>query len=151
MLAEIQFGYSIDRQVTALDDAAYERLREGVPLLDLPLDRTAKWDFYKVIHNPTLVDLTREGALLTANGIDYTIKRFKACRKVAIDKAVNIQVAIPNLLLFAVDEVTWLEDACTEDLQKHLDDGWRILAVCPAENSRRPTYIIGRTKKPETF
>lgn len=151
MLAEIQFGYSIDSQIKALDDAAYERLREGVPFLNLPLDRAEAWRAYDVIHRMTCIDLTREGALLTDSGVEYSIKRFKACRKVSVDKTVNIQVAIPNLLLFSVDEVSWLEDACTEDLQKHLDDGWRILAVCPAENCRRPTYIIGRAKKPESY
>lgn len=54
-------------------------------------------------------------------------------------------VSVPNVGLLDVKRVSWLEDACTEDLQKHLDDGWRILAVCPPNDSRRPTYIIGHT------
>lgn len=27
-----------------------------------------------------------------------------------------------------------------------LDAGWRILAVCPQPDQRRPDYILGRTK-----
>jgi hypothetical protein len=56
---------------------------------------------------------------------------------------VNVSVTGPNLL--AVQTVTWLEDACTEDLQSALDKGWRIVAVCPPNDSRRPTYVIGHT------
>lgn len=143
MLAEIQLKYGAANTIKALEDEAYHEVREGVPFLDLPLDRATdpkdRWQ-------TDMIDLTREGAVLTKHGVEYVIKRFKGCRKVAVADQVNIQVSIPNLLLFSVNEVTWIEDACTEDLQKHLDDGWRILAVCPAENSRRPTYVLGRNK-----
>lgn len=50
-------------------------------------------------------------------------------------------VALPN-----VATVTYLEDCCTDVLQKHLDDGWRILAVCPPNDARRPTYIVGHAE-----
>lgn len=143
MLAEVSVRYGMAATIAALEDDAYHEVREGAPFLDLPLDRATPpkdhWQTY-------LIDLTREGAVMTKHGIEYTIKRFKGCRRVAVADQVNIQVSIPNLLLFSVNEVTWIEDACTEDLQKHLDDQWRILAVCPAENSRRPTYILGRNK-----
>lgn len=144
MLAEVRIEHGYGAKVMLLDNEAYHELREGIPFLDLPLNRE-KAPEYRWTN--VVIDLTREGALLTKHGIEYVIKRFKACRKVKVEGQVNIQVAIPNLLLFSVNEVDWLEDACTQDLQNHLDDGWRILAVCPAENSRRPTYILGRTKE----
>jgi hypothetical protein len=53
---------------------------------------------------------------------------------------------IPNVGLLAIDEVIWLENACTELLQEALDTGWRILAVCPPNAQRRPDYILGRSK-----
>lgn len=56
------------------------------------------------------------------------------------------QVHLPGSDLLAVREVTWLEDACTNDLQSHLGDGWRILAVCPQPGSRRPDYVLGKLK-----
>lgn len=63
-----------------------------------------------------------------------------------------IQITIPDQALLWIDEVTWLEDACTNDLQGQLDDGWRILAVCPPNASRRPDYILGRRKEgPDPF
>lgn len=143
MLAEVKIESGYGSKIAALEDEAYHEVREGVPFLDLPMDREKAPEYR---WQTDVIDLTREGAVLTKHGVEYVIKRFKACRKVKVEGQVNIQVAIPNLLLFSVNEVTWLEDACTEDLQKHLDNQWRILAVCPAENSRRPTYILGRNK-----
>lgn len=55
-----------------------------------------------------------------------------------------VTIAIPDQALLKIDKVTWLEDACTEELQQHLDDGWRILAVCPPNAQRRPDYILGK-------
>jgi hypothetical protein len=52
-------------------------------------------------------------------------------------------VHVPNLGLLKVSKVELLQDACTDDLQAHLDRGWRILAICPQPNQRRPDYIIG--------
>lgn len=59
----------------------------------------------------------------------------------------KVGVHISDLGLLSVREVTWLEDACTQELQRHLDDGWRILSVCPQSDSRRPDYILGRNNK----
>lgn len=56
----------------------------------------------------------------------------------------KVGVHISDLGLLSVKEVTWLEDACTENLQDHLNEGWRILAVCPQPNSRRPDYVLGK-------
>ena len=58
----------------------------------------------------------------------------------------KVNVHVPNLGLLMVNEVTWLENCCTEVLQEYLDKGWRILAVCPQPDQRRPDYILGRTK-----
>lgn len=49
----------------------------------------------------------------------------------------------PNLL--NVNETLLMEDACTNALQENLDNGWRILAVCP-QPQRRPDYVLGRKK-----
>lgn len=55
-------------------------------------------------------------------------------------------ITLPDIGLLLINEVTWLENACTEDLQRELDEGWRILAVCPPNAQRRPDYILGRRK-----
>ena len=45
--------------------------------------------------------------------------------------------------LMRVNDLMLCEDYCSDALQSQLDDGWRIIAVCPQE-SRRPDYILGR-------
>lgn len=58
-----------------------------------------------------------------------------------------VQITIPDLALMFIDEVDHLDDCCTDELQKWLNEGWRILAVCPPNAQRRPDYIIGRRKR----
>jgi hypothetical protein len=55
-----------------------------------------------------------------------------------------IQVHVPNMALLTYNEVTVYEDSCTDELQKALNQGWRIIAVCPPNSQRRPDYILGR-------
>lgn len=55
-------------------------------------------------------------------------------------------VHVPGVGLLLLNEVRVLEDCCTDRLQEHLDAGWRIIAACPQPNSRRPDYVVGRTK-----
>lgn len=60
---------------------------------------------------------------------------------------VNIDIHVPgSVSLMTVQTVHWLEDACTQDLQRWMNDGWRIIAVCPPNDTRRPTYIIGHER-----
>lgn len=57
------------------------------------------------------------------------------------------QISVANVGLMQVVCVDVLEDACTEELQRWLDMGWRILAVCPPNDARRPTYIMGHFER----
>lgn len=68
--------------------------------------------------------------------------RTEASEAIAGGNVINVHV--PNAALLTYNEVTYLEDSCTDRLQSHLDDGWRILAVCPPHAQRRPDYILGR-------
>lgn len=56
----------------------------------------------------------------------------------------KISVALPGLGLLAINDVQVAEDCCTNGLQDYLNDGWRILAICPQPDQRRPDYILGR-------
>ena len=51
----------------------------------------------------------------------------------------------PGPSLLNVDETLLMEDACTNALQENLENGWRIIAVCP-QPQRRPDYVLGRKK-----
>lgn len=62
-----------------------------------------------------------------------------------------VQIAVPDMALMYIDEVKVIEDSCTDILQGELDDGWRILAICPPNAARRPDYILGRRKPTDPF
>ena len=53
-------------------------------------------------------------------------------------------VHVPNLGLLKIKTVDYVCDMCTEELQRKLDAGWRIVACCPQPNQRRPDYILGK-------
>ena len=57
----------------------------------------------------------------------------------------NAKLAVPvNTWLNNVNEMRLLEDCCTDALQDVLNDGWRMIAICPQPDQRRPDYILGR-------
>lgn len=53
------------------------------------------------------------------------------------------QSAISGPVLHAFNDLMLCENCCTDNLQNLLNDGWRMIAVCPQE-SRRPDYVLGR-------
>lgn len=67
-------------------------------------------------------------------------------RPSAIQDASAVQIAVPDIGLLLLDEVCVREDYCTDMLQSDLDEGWRILAICPPNAARRPDYILGRRR-----
>lgn len=153
VLAAVEINYEADSKIKALLPEQYAALRDGFTALQLPEDqaefKNVGWDL-----RTHLIDLTTTGALLADLELPFTIKRFKSCYKVETKgptSNVNLQVAIPNLLLWSVDEVMVAEDECTMSLQDRLNEGWRILAICPPAAQRRPDYILGRQKKDIAF
>lgn len=59
-------------------------------------------------------------------------------------RPVNIDITVPGgVALTSIRRVTWLENSCTDVLQTYLSEGWRLIAVCPANDTRRPTYVVG--------
>lgn len=51
---------------------------------------------------------------------------------------------VPSEALLRVRETMVLDNCCTEVLDGKLEEGWRLLAVCPQPDQRRPDYVIGR-------
>ena len=47
-------------------------------------------------------------------------------------------------LIVTYNEVMLKENTCTDEIQKELDVGWRVIAVCSQPDQRRPDYILGR-------
>lgn len=58
-----------------------------------------------------------------------------------------VNIAIPNASLFAVQTLQVIENECTNYVQMWLDKGWRIVAVCPPNDCRRPTFILGHADR----
>lgn len=58
----------------------------------------------------------------------------------------RVNVHVPGLGLLLIDDVKLMKDACTDHLAEAIDAGWRILAICPQPDQRRPDYIMGRQK-----
>lgn len=54
------------------------------------------------------------------------------------------EVHIPGPALTNYNDLLLAEDICTDELQRHLNNGWRIIAACPQPSQRRPDYILGR-------
>lgn len=61
-------------------------------------------------------------------------------------KTVN-QVVMPGYDLLQYDCIQYQNDCCTDQIQSELDAGWRIIAVMPQPNQRRPDYILVRKGK----
>lgn len=69
----------------------------------------------------------------------------------ALQTGSAVQIAVPDMALMYIDKVRVEEDCCTDNLQSLLDEGWRILAVCPPNSARRPDYILGRRTAKDPF
>lgn len=77
-------------------------------------------------------------------GVELTIKRMRGISSNS-NKLPDViyQVHVANVGLMQIQLVEVLEDACTDELQRYLDRGWKLLAVCPPNDARRPSYIVG--------
>lgn len=127
----------------------YETPKECYPAIAAALEMEEApenwYNFSNVYGTQELVDkLVECGAkpqLERVKGISYAPpKPAPAAQAVACSTTV---ISVANHNLFEVTKVTWIENACTEELQRMLDAGWRILAVCPSNDARRPDYVLG--------
>jgi hypothetical protein len=154
VIARVEFDYPArDHFVKLAEDPASLHILQGVFGDQVPEEnnRNSSWAW----PSETLIDVDTDGPALTSLGVRFHIKSFKGTMTLkeilpagahANGRDVQIQIQVPNIGLLAIDEVEVLEDVCTYELQGRLDQGWRILAVCPPNAQRRPDYIIGRTK-----
>lgn len=152
MLARCKIAYSANEVVKKFDREQWEALRKAVwdlKLTEWPEGNNTAPAWYSY-GDDTVLDLSTDGKILMDAGIEFEVKEFKNTYKTAgkdtEGNTYNLNLALPNIGLLAMDEVTWREDYCTESLQDDLDAGWRMLAVCPPNGTRRPAYILGRTK-----
>ncbi len=114
---------------------------------DATKDEKAYWSFECIATVEQVQALTDYGIRVKTTrvrGMFYDQAPQQILREAQATKS-DVHIHVPGgVSLTSVRKVTWLEDACTEELQRHLDEGWRIIAVCPPNDARRPTYILGR-------
>lgn len=149
-IVQVDFEYGCRDKIKALDEETYQRLRGVLSLVNLPESREGAHD-YSLHLGETLIDMESDGPFLSGLGLEFKVKKFKGNMWLnggppSVAQPHSVHVHVPNIGLLSIDEVTWVEDACTENLQRMLNDGWRMLAVCPPNSQRRPDYILGRVK-----
>lgn len=157
MILRVEIAYSANDIIRKAGRVAYERVRAALAgLHDMSewKEDDEKGPTYIFLGGVQLLLTEHELALFAQLEIPFEVKNFKhgfwdskpTPQQAASGNVTNIHIAIPNIGLLMIDEVDYEEDCCTERLQTLLNDGWRILAVCPPNGDRRPTYIIGRSK-----
>jgi hypothetical protein len=140
----------------------YAVLRQVIPTL--PEWKEAEKDMpWNARHSEHIVDMDLAYNLLAEIGAGVKLKPFKNNLLLAVNDRFKdlerklllvdakiqhngqlMQVHVPNAKLIEFNEVDYHEDMCTDQLQQLLNEGWRIIAVCPPLEARRPTYIVGR-------
>jgi hypothetical protein len=90
----------------------------------------------------------RDGAddILADAMVKFNTMAEKLMHMPSLERAENAKchVHMPGQALATYNETMLLQDSCTDELQRHLDSGWRMIAACPQPDARRPDYILGR-------
>ena len=100
--------------------------------------------------NRFLID-SDQAQFLSNLGLVFEVKTFKGTLPYKVDGVEGnigeLHIHLPNYDLHSFNKVHLLEDCCTDRLQSLLDEGWRILSVCPPKSQRRPDYIMAMHDK----
>lgn len=152
MIALVTVPYDTREVVLKLGRDHWEDLRERVITMRLPPwaegNPQPEWYWYG---DTIPIVIPDDQIILDKYRIRYTVEKIKNSYAIEHKDPVsgltyNLNFALPNIGLLSIREVTWRDDCCTEELQNLLNDGWRIIAVCPPNGARRPDYILGRMR-----
>lgn len=152
MLAEIAFNYEMVTKFREMPAEAYTELKEKFPrVFD---GKQAHW-----YHTSGFVVDAEEMQWISEKGYRFEVRRIRGMsydqhpRSWLTNKPDigSVMISVAGAGLFSVNSVKLMEDCCTDELQRHLDEGWRIVACCPPNDQRRPTYILGVHKDPSGY
>lgn len=147
------------RERLKTDDVLWEKFKAIVEISDD--DRSSLYsdfegDIEKVIDLIGPIEVTGKITPFFLNQfqeIAHRMKNLESAHAKIMDENVSfnqrVGVHVPGLGLLRMKTVQVVEDACTEKINDYLQKGWRIVAVCPQPDSRRPDYILGHHKKGE--
>ena len=151
MVASIELEYSAYDKLSKLaeDEESYKKLCSIFPHAPAYERRLESYAWPR----DAIIDIDTDGQWLTEQGVTYIIKKFKGTLPLQAllpsGESYKVYVQVPHIGLLNVNQVQLEENCCTDRLQALLDEGWRILCVCPPNAQRRPDYILGRTKESE--
>jgi len=149
VIARIKFGYPAQDAMIQVASTPEGRTALN-EIFNTNVDEANAGRLYAWPTDP-LIDMETDGPKLTALGIEFVVVNFKGAMPLQAllptGERCTVQISIPHIGLLAMTEVKVCEDYCTDLLQKELDAGWRMIAVCPPNAARRPDYILGRTKE----
>ncbi len=134
-----------------ITDAIWEKLKAIVP--EIPEKQPDYFygeyegDIEKVVELIGPVEVTGKIDCWIASQLALLAEKINApVQNVPTSVNQKVDVHVPGLGLLRIDEVQNFDDLCTDELQKQLDKGWRILAICVQSDQRRPDYILGRSR-----
>lgn len=72
------------------------------------------------------------------------VKNFKDLKPDQIKEVLQTvnQIVMPGFELLRYASIKVLTDECTIQIQKEMDQGWRIIGILPQPQQRRPDYIM---------
>lgn len=172
MIAEFKFGYNaitqdetevidgkhvLKKRILKIPSKNYEALKTLLP--ELPEDPLAEgvspWshhtaDIDVILQYVNHIEIIRpirqigtyDSMLAVAEKLLEKMRNIERTNDQLFNR--KVEVHVPGSSLLKIDEICLVEDGCTDNIQNHLKDGWRILAVCPQPDQRRPDYILGK-------
>lgn len=106
-----------------------------------------EWTYPFEISKRIMVDVE---PIVTSESVAAFVERFENAAntfKNTFNEKVNVHIGGSQLM--TVNKTLLLENSCTDNLQDHLDKGWRIIACCVQPDGRRPDYVLGRYEPQE--
>jgi hypothetical protein len=137
----IQFDPACLKWVTGLTEEQKIRLGADIPQLGIDASTKDGWCVYDKV-----VLVTEEQKIqLEELAAPFVVKDFKKLKlKEVVSNSTSFHVHVPSFGMMNIKKLHYLTDACTNVVQEHLNEGWRILCICPPLDARRPDYILGR-------
>lgn len=139
MTALVEFRWSADDDFKKLTQEQWAAAKSVLPQLNLP---DKQEDFIWLAGKVFLLE-DEQYEFLKELPVQYEVKNM---RKLKLQKPVNSEyhIHVPSFGMMNIRHVQVMENACTDMVQELLNEGWRILCICPPLDQRRPDYIIGK-------
>lgn len=153
LICNIELDYSNSAKLKELEPEDYDRLREAFKSFKFP-DTQEEIQSYSSYSG---IEFVSDLSMMTEMGLKPALSRIRGqfsephALRIPTDSRQPqpsiVNISIPNNSLFSVRRVIVIEDSCTDNLQSYLKLNWRIVAVCPPNDTRRPDYVLGHVEE----